>query len=114
MHDKNTFFKAIDTGNHLNNKTREEYWHLFTEKCDQNLQTLYKVENSPFTDTGIHLYIKFSLDKFFSTGEKDKGAAMNQAGKAGTPAGSKLSPIDKDWKKDTATTWGTNDDVKGK
>jgi hypothetical protein len=111
MLDKDKFYKVIDFGDHLNIKTKEAYWKHFAEKCDQHLRLLYKDENAPFQEnTGIHQYIQLSIDKFFSKTEKDKGTEINEAG----PEDSKISPIDKDWKKESATTWGTNDDVKFK
>jgi hypothetical protein len=115
MIDKDTFFKAIDTGRHLNAKTREDYWAHFKEKCNHNLELLSTEKGAPYSpDTGIHLYIKFSLEKYFSKTEEGGNSGTRKAGKADHPGDSKISPIDTDWKKESATTWGTNNDVKYK
>jgi hypothetical protein len=114
MLNKDKFYKAIDFGDHLNTRTKEAYWKHFTEKCEQHLQLLYKEENAPFQEnTGIHQYIQLSIDKFFNESKIAKGPEINEARGTG-PEDSKISPIDKNWKKESTTTWGTNDDVKFK
>jgi hypothetical protein len=115
MLDKDKFYKAIDFGDHLNTKTKEAYWTHFTERCDKDLKTLYMAENVPFpTDTGIHQYVRLSIDKFSYEDSAHKRARIKESQKPGAAGDPKISPIDKDWKKESATTWGTNDDVRYK
>lgn len=112
--DKNTFFKIIDFGDHFNAKTREAYWQFFEENCGQNIQTFYNVGGALFPEAeGLHQYVKCSIDKFFGHEAKEEEKALPKPPTA-NPEDSKISPIDKEWKKASAISWGWNYDVKGK
>jgi hypothetical protein len=106
--DKDKFYKAIDFDDHFNGRTREAYWKYFVEKCDQNIKTLYHEGAVLYPEKeGLHQYVRFSIDKFLGHLEKGNKSADNMGA-------SKISPIDREWKKKPASTWGYNDDVKFK
>ena len=112
--DKEPFFKIIDAGDHLNAKTKEGYWQFFTQKCAQNIQTLYNKGDSLYPEAeGLHQYVKCSIDAFFGHEKKEEASGLPKPPTA-NPEDSKISPIDKDWKKESAISWGWNYDVKWK
>lgn len=117
--DKNAFFKAIDHDDHFNIKTKEAYWNYFVEKCDRNIKTLFHEGSSLYPEkAGIHHYVKYSIEKFLGQEVVENKAEFKQEpkeeGVSAQPGESGISPIDSERKKETATTWGTNDDVKHK
>lgn len=115
LFNKATFFKAIDLDDHFNTKTREAYWNYFVEKCDQNIQTFYQEGGSLYPEkAGLHHYVKYSINKSLGQGAKEDKPEDVKKGASARPGESGISPIDSEWKKETATTWGTNDDVKHK
>lgn len=98
--DKKRFFEVIDSGEHLNAKTREAYWKFYREECQQDIIKLYKDGGRLFKDSEIHQNVKFSIDNTLHLNIKEES--------------DKINPIITASQKESATTWGTNDDVKGK
>lgn len=113
--DKERFFKIIDSDDHFNTKTKEAYWNFFVEKAGQSIETLYKDGGHLYPEKeGLQQYVKFSISKFFDL-EKGSETSGNKAFSTGEDASqSKILPIDDGINHESATTWGTNDDVKSK
>lgn len=98
--DKERFFEVIDWERKLNAQSREAYWKFYQEECQQDIVRLYKEGDGLLQDPALHQSVKASIDKTLNLNIKEES--------------DKINPIITPAQKQSATTWGTNDDVKGK
>lgn len=94
---KEKFFKLIDSGDHLNASTKESYWSFYTEQGGEDLIMLYKEGQQLYPDSGIHEYIKSSLNKCLSLNIDEPS--------------DKVKSIESPMDRKSASTWGYNSDV---
>lgn len=115
--DKEKFYRTIDKNDHLNTRTKEAYRNYFLIECEGSMQSLYINGSAIFPESeGLHQYVMHSIEQSedYSLSDKQEAVTGNAIERQKETGDEKITGINSERKKQSATTWGTNNDVKHK